>query len=75
MTLEQWLQSEGRTREWLAHQLDVDLSSVCRYMTGARTPRWSTIQRIRDLSGGRVTADSFLPPVRSRRTDAVRAVG
>lgn len=75
MTLNQWLQSEGKSREWLAAQLGVDLSSVCRYLTGARTPRWATIVRIRELSGGRVTADSFIPSANDRRTDLVRAAG
>lgn len=75
MTLNQWLQSTGKSREWLALQLGVDLSSVCRYLTGARTPRWATIVRIRELSEGQVSADSFAPIARDRRTDAVRAVG
>lgn len=76
MTLQEWLSSAGKSREWLADELDVDLSSVCRYLSGARTPRWDTIVKIRDLTDGRVTADSFMPPrKRERRTDLVRAAG
>lgn len=78
MTLKQWLQATGYSREWLAEQLDVDLSSVGRYVTGARTPRWEIIVKIRDITKGRVTADSFMPPRRKRKedeTDLVRAAG
>jgi transcriptional regulator with XRE-family HTH domain len=61
MTLSEYLQVERLKPSEFANRIRVRKRTVNRYLTGDRIPRRSIMMRIIKVTGGRVTADSFLP--------------
>lgn len=61
MTLREWLDQSGTTQVVFAARIGVAQSTVARWCAGVM-PRPDQLRRIRDLTGGAVTADSFLSP-------------
>ena len=60
--LRRWRLKQRLTLAALAERVGVDLSNLARYERGERTPRPAVLARIRDVTGGAVTANDFLPP-------------
>lgn len=70
MTLDEWRTKQGWTYSDLARALRVTPETARRYCVGLRRmPTTDTLNRIRELTAGKVTADSFIePPRRSADT-------
>ena len=62
MKLGEYLKQVGTTRDAFAEAIGVDVVSLGRYITGARRPAWGVLRKIRDQTGGRVSADDFMDP-------------
>ena len=63
MTLERYLSEHGISRSAFARLIGVSPASVTRYVKageGGRSPRDAIMRRIREATGGAVTADDFL---------------
>ena len=69
MKLRDWLDSSGKTPEWLADQLGRERSAVRRWLNGSARPRYAAdLQKIEEITEGKVTAsDVLLRPVAKRR--------
>lgn len=61
--LRRWRKEKELTGTTLGRLIGVSKSTVSGYETGKRTPRMRTLKRIRELTGGSVTADHFLSMV------------
>lgn len=60
-TLKQHLAGKGRKyKQALARAVGVTESSLNRYCNGHRKPTWDVINKLKQATGGEVTADSFL---------------
>lgn len=55
------MRRNGKSREDIAEALNVSLVSVCRYLSGARTPKDEVMVKIKTMTRNQVTADDFLP--------------
>ncbi len=64
MSLRDWLESEGKSLDWLATQLHVSQAAIRHWIAGRHRPRDPAIlSEIERLSAGRVTAgDVILRP-------------
>lgn len=60
MTLDAWMRARGMTMRDLAKRLGVSSETVRRWLIGARLPRRQHLAALRALTGGEVTADSFV---------------
>lgn len=60
MTLSQYLDQQGLTGEAFAALIDVNPSTVCRYISGARYPRRAVLLRILAATDGAVTPADLL---------------
>ena len=61
MTLEQYIKRTQLSRTQIAALLKTTEATVSRYITGARFPRAYMLDRIFKVTGGKVTANDFLP--------------
>lgn len=60
MTLNEFLQIEGITPAEFGRMLGLkSRSSVFRYLTGQRVPKPEVMKKIKELTNGKVTANSF----------------
>lgn len=59
MTLSDWMAQEGITDEQMAEKCGVDRVTISRVRRHVNRPSWSLVLKIKDLSGGAVTADDF----------------
>jgi len=64
MTLSEFMAWKDIGDAEMARYIGVSRVSVVRYRNGERRPEWHVLVRIRDVTGGIVTADSFMPPYR-----------
>jgi len=60
MTLHEFLIEEGYTQQAFAELIGVRQSSVSKWLQGDSRPSWSIIKKIKEVTDGQVTADSFL---------------
>lgn len=61
MGLREWLDSAGKSPEWLAEQIGVSEATVRHWIAGRTRPRDPThLRKISLLSEGRVTADDII---------------
>lgn len=60
MKLSDYIDGANLTRAEFAALIDVDEASLSRYISGSRRPNWDVLHRIRDATGGRVTANDFM---------------
>jgi hypothetical protein len=56
MILAQWLKETGRTVDGFAEEISVRRQSVHRWMNGSRFPKRNIIERIQQVSDGKVSA-------------------
>lgn len=66
MTLSDWLQQNGGSPEWLAERLGIGRPAVTRYLNGSRRPEWDVIERIMQVTDGKVTANDFVKLIRRK---------
>lgn len=62
MTLSEYMRNAGIDDDALAAKLGCSAGAVRKWKYGERTPRPDQMVRIREVTGGAVTADDFLPP-------------
>lgn len=60
MKLKKWLEVNDMTQKELAKKLDVDHTTVCKYVNGTRTPHIKIIRKISKLTAYVVTIDDFI---------------
>jgi len=60
VTLSAYLKENNVTVEAFAASIGVSRMSVYRYLNGDNRPRWQILKRISDVTGGKVTPDSFM---------------
>lgn len=60
VTLETWMRVHGVSIEAMADLIGVSRMTVYRWIRGSNRPTWDALQRISKVTGGQVTADSFL---------------
>ena len=66
MTLEEYLTSEQMTDAAFAEMIDRDPATISRLRRGITFPDWQTLARIRDVTGGAVTPNDFLPDIKPK---------
>ena len=69
MRLKDWLTERRMTGSDFADLISVDKSNVSRWINGHVRPEWDVIKRIKDATGGAVTADDFLDTPQSSDVD------
>jgi transcriptional regulator with XRE-family HTH domain len=62
MTLREWIKAEKLSQREAAAMLDVHLVTLNRWLCGHLMPSRDALMRVRDVTGGKVSADTFLPP-------------
>jgi len=60
MTLKQYLAQHNIPPDRFAGELGVSIPTIYRYLSGDRFPTPDNLRRIRDMTGGAVTANDFL---------------
>ena len=71
MRLREYLRSAEISQTRFAAQVGVRQATICRYILGEQVPSVPIVVRIRDLSGGAVGLDDWLPEKKTRRRDAL----
>lgn len=71
MRLKDWLTGRRMTGSDFADLISVDKSNVSRWINGHVRPEWDVIKRIKEATGGEVTADDFLDAVPAASDAAV----
>lgn len=61
MKLAAFLAERGMSRADFATAVGVSHVAITRYIAGQRMPRMEHLCRIREVTGGAVTADDFMP--------------
>ena len=61
MKLSAYLAEMGEKPESFADRVQVDRTTILRYISGDRIPVKAVMQRIWDATGGKVTANDFYP--------------
>jgi transcriptional regulator with XRE-family HTH domain len=59
MRLDDYLKSAGKTPTSFAEEIGVSLQSVYRYTKGERIPGAEVMKKIKEITKGQVTANSF----------------
>ncbi len=67
MRLKEWLEDEGLLRVEFAAQVGVHPITMTRWVTGAWVPSSEYIERIAELTGGKVTANDLMEQWAERR--------
>lgn len=73
MKLGDWIKNAGLTHEELAQRVGCDTSTITRLIPRAgksqlRRPSFELVARIKDVTGGEVTANDFLPEADDQQT-------
>lgn len=63
MTLKEYLKSNKISREDFAKEIGASYGSVIKWTYGGRFPRPQTLQKIHELTNGKVTAYDFIQQV------------
>jgi transcriptional regulator with XRE-family HTH domain len=71
MRLGKYLQSADISQTRFAAQIGVRQATISRYILGEQVPSVPIVVKIRDLSGGAVGLDDWLPEKKIRRRDAL----
>lgn len=61
ITLSAYLEQNGVSIKAFAAAIEVAPMTVYRYVRGKNRPEWDVLERIKRVTGGQVTADSFMP--------------
>lgn len=59
MTLKEYLSAVGMTHAEFAEKIGIHRSNVSRFCSGDRRPDLTTLQRIYEVTGGKVEANDF----------------
>jgi transcriptional regulator with XRE-family HTH domain len=70
MILKQHLSDTGETVAAFAGRVGVDVKTLYRYLSGERFPTPENLRRIREATGGGVTADDFVDQHTAAKTEA-----
>lgn len=65
ITLSAYLEQNGVSIKAFAAAIEVTPMTVYRYIRGKNRPEWDVLERIKRVTGGEVTADSFMPQTSS----------
>lgn len=60
MSLHTFLIKNGYTQQTFADLVGVHQSAVSKWLQGDSRPSWNIIKKIKEVTDGKVTADSFL---------------
>ena len=71
MRLGEFLRSAEISQTRFAAQIGVRQATISRYILGEQVPSIPIVVKIRDLSGGAVGLDDWLPEKKIRRRDAL----
>ena len=71
MRLGEYLQLADISQSRFAAQVGVRQATISRYILGEQVPSVPIVVKIRDLSGGAVGLDDWLPQKKPRRRDAL----
>ena len=71
MRLGEYLQLADISQSRFAAQVGVRQATISRYILGEQVPSVPIVLKIRDLSGGAVGLDDWLPEKKTRRRDAL----
>lgn len=63
MNLDEWMTAKEVTDDALAAQVNADRTTISRIRRGKQRPSWELAARLVDVSGGEISADSFLPKI------------
>lgn len=66
MKISVWLEENGKTRLWLAEELDVHPGTVDRWCSGLRRPKPEMMAAIETLTDNKVTLQDWLKPVKTK---------
>jgi transcriptional regulator with XRE-family HTH domain len=61
MKLQDWMHINGLKDGNVAKRLGVSRATVSRLRRAKQLPKWDLVSKIRDETGGQVTADDFMP--------------
>lgn len=75
MQLETYLKNHDKTHESFSKEIGVSSVSVYRYATGQRIPEPETMDKIRIVTGGAVTANDFYHPSLSTKPKSAPRAG
>jgi hypothetical protein len=67
MRLDWYLEKNAIPVEVFADKIGVHRTSIYRFMKGLTFPRRETLRRIKEVTGGRVTAEDFVDVSASKR--------
>lgn len=70
MNLKSYLAAKGRTPASFSAEVGVTVQTLYRYLSGERFPTPENLRRIREATGGAVTADDFVDQHTTPPTDA-----
>ena len=73
MHLRAHLSQTGETAARFAARVGVDVKTLYRYLSGERFPTPENLRRIREATGGAVTADDFVDQHTAPRTPTAEA--
>lgn len=57
--LSQFMESRGLSDEQVGAAIEVSRVTISRIRRGKSRPDWSTIRKLKEFSGGEITADDF----------------
>ena len=60
MKLKKWLEKNEMEQKTLAKKLELDTSTICRYVNETRIPHIKVIRKIAKLTDHAVTIDDFI---------------
>lgn len=60
MTLQAWMKKHGKDDAWVAAQTGFDRVTISRTRRGVTKPSWALAAKLKALTKGEVTADSYL---------------
>ena len=61
--LRSWRASQGKTLQWCAERVGTSRQVWSDWERGRRRTNDTFMPRVRELTGGKVTADDFYPPI------------
>lgn len=70
MTLSEYIAEAGLTQEGFAKLVGASQDEVSRWAAHRRTPRREMLVTIKEVTEGKVTADSFLEPLPAKKAAA-----
>lgn len=73
MKLAEWIKDRRMTQQEFSEAISEPPSNVSRWVLGRVRPRWAPLKKIKEFTGGEVTADDFLADAESGIDESVSA--